>query len=214
MSTRRRAIVGGLSTALFAIAGCLSRSDEGGTDEPHPTVGESFPTLGPEPEAAEATVVAFEDPSCDSCSVFADQTFPRLRSLAEEDRLAYRWCGLPWVEPWSGPALQALFEVHDRDPDAFWELKGHYYDAQDRLDTDSVREYTGETLSEIGVDPDPVDSAIAERAHVDRVEGHERLAEDSEIEQVPSFALFADGEFVSTVVGAQPYDVFEGALEL
>ena len=214
MSPSRRTVIAGLSAVALTTSGCLSRSDDGDTSDPHPTMGESFPTLGPDPDAAEATVVAFEDPSCGSCSVFADRTFPRLRALAEEGRLSYRWCGLPWVEPWSEPAVQALFEVHGRDPAAFWELKSRYYAAQDRLENGTIYGYTTEALSQIGIDPDPIDSAMAERTHTGRVERHEKLAEDSEIEQVPSFALFADGEFVSTVVGAQAYDVFEGALEL
>ncbi len=212
MISRRRTIRAGALATTVAIGGCLSR---GGSDsEPHPATDASFPTLGDDPDDVAATVVAFEDPSCDSCATFAERTFPKLREAAREGRLAYRWCGLPWVEPWSDSAVQALFEVHDRSTEAFWTLKGRYYDAQTRLDSETVLEWTSEQLRELDVETEPVIEAIERRRRDGDVERHERIAEESDVEQVPSFALFSEGEYVTTVVGAQSYEVFEGALEL
>lgn len=207
-----------------SLAGCLGNGDgtdggNGGSEiEDHPALeaADGTPQLGPQPTDAEAVVVAFDDPSCSSCATFAAETFPQLRDgPIENGRVAYLGRLLPWVEPdWSRPAINALYAVHEADQESFWELKNRYYDAQNELDEGSVREWTETEIETLSVDAGSVLEAMDDGRYDDRIDAAETTAEESDVTVVPSFVLFSDGEYVTTVVGPQSYDVFEGALDL
>lgn len=198
------------------IAGCLGDDESGTADHPALDGPDGVPRLGPSPEEAEGIVVAFEDPSCSSCATFAAETFPQLRDGPIEDgRVSYLWRSLPWVEPdWSRPAINGLYDVHEQDSEAFWELKGAFYDGQGELNEGNVREWTESEVESLSIDSESVVSAMEEGRYDDRIDAVEGMAEESEVTAVPSFVLFEGGEYVTTVVGPQSYDVFEGALDL
>ena len=203
-----------------SLAGCLGGGDGEGDGEldDHPSLSgpDGAPRLGPEPADAEGVVVAFDDPSCSSCATFATETFPQLRDgPIDNGRVSYLGRLLPWVEPeWSRPAINALYAVHEADPESFWELKNRYYEAQGELGEDTVRAWTEAEVETLSVDADSVLTAVDEGQYDDRIDAAETVAEDSDVTVVPSFVLFSRGEYVTTVVGPQPYDVFEGALDL
>ena len=217
----RRSVLCALGAALSV--GCLGVIGEE-DDEPvqwtdHPasaTVGYS-PRLGPPPEGTTAVVVAFEDPSCRSCATFSRETLPDLSRDVDEGRLSYVWRASPGVEPWGGPAARALLAVHDHDPEEFWELKARYYADRDSFDDETVFDRTAEVVeAETSADPDAVLKAMngGDETIEDHVDRDEAAARESEVESVPGFVLFREDEYVTTVFGAQSYDVFEGALEL
>ncbi len=202
-------------------AGCLGDDD----DDPRPrsdhpaTDDVDGPRLGPAVGDAAATIVAFEDPSCATCARFATDTFPVLVDEAiDPGHVTYLWRANLGVEPWGRPATRALFAIYDREPAAFWELKERYYAEREGMDEQSVRELTHAFLEEtdVTVDPDAVSEAIDgdDEAVTDRIAGDEAAAAASELELVPSYVLFRDAEYVSVVAGNQPYEVFEGALDL
>ncbi len=207
-----------------SLAGCLGNGDgtdggNGGSEiEDHPALeaADGTPQLGPQPTDAEAVVVAFDDPSCSSCATFAAETFPQLRDgPIENGRVSYLGRLLPWVDPdWSRPAINALYAVHEADQESFWELKNRYYDAQNELDEGSVREWTETEVETLSVDTESAIEAMDDGRYDDRIDAAETTAEESDVTVVPSFVLFSDGEYVTTVVGPQSYDVFEGALDL
>lgn len=215
--TRREVLTAG--TAL--VAGCLGSDEEAPSLASHPASDglERAPTLGPAPADAAAVVVAFEDPSCDSCAAFSDSTFPKLRTKAIDDEdLSYAWRGVPSVEPWGRPATRALWAVHERDPAGFWALKEEYYDNRDAIDMDNLIDTTQSLLTDADIDADwdaVVNAIRGESEDIrDRIDTDEAAAEACEIATLPGFVLFRDGSYVTTVVGNQPYGVFEGALEL
>lgn len=216
------------SVLAASLAGCLGNgangdgtsgdSDGGSEIEDHPSLvaADGIPQLGPQPTDAEAVVVAFDDPSCSSCATFAAETFPQLRDgPIENGRVSYLSRLLPWVEPdWSRPAINALYAVHEADQESFWELKNRYYDAQNELDEGSVREWTEAEIETLSVDAESVLESMEDDRYDDRIDAAETSAEGSDVTVVPSFVLFSDGEYVTTVIGPQSYDVFEGALDL
>lgn len=219
--TRRAALVTGVAVASGPLSGCFGDKEESLSLTTHPA-GDGLkeaPTLGPDPSDAEAVIVAFEDPSCSSCAAFADSTLPKLRSeMIDAGRATYAWRGVPSVEPWGRPATRALWAVHERDPDGFWTLKEGYYDERDAIDTDTVADATRSLLDDldVNVDPDTVVGAMdgGNPDIEDHVAADEAAAKENEVDTLPGFVLFRGGSYVTTVVGNQPYGVFEGALEL
>jgi protein-disulfide isomerase len=229
----RRTFVASALAAGTAVgtAGCLGDDDggddDGGDDDggndgaataDHPALDTPAepPRLGPPIEEAEGIVVAFDDPSCSSCATFAAETFPQLRDgPVEAGRVTYLARAVPWVEPaWSRLAINALYAVHEAEPSAFWQLKSRFYEEQSGLDEGSIREWIATEAESLPVEPESVLTAVDEGRYDDRIEATESTAEDSEVSVVPSFVLFEGGEYVTQVVGPQPYDVFEGALDL
>ncbi|MFC6613590.1 DsbA family protein [Halopenitus salinus] len=234
-SRSRRAAVATIgSLGAGVLAGCLDRggvkgdgsgTGTGGSEsvETHPATNaiEGSPTLGPEPGTAEATIVEFGDPSCSTCAAFASSTFPKLRENAiDPGRVSYVWRALPGVEPWGRPAARALWAVQLADPEGFWRLKAWYYDERASISEDTVRDRTEEALvdGEVSTDArvDRVLAAIDDEDETvrERLERDERAGKETDFTGVPAFVLFRDGEHVTTVLGNQPYGVFEGALGL
>lgn len=212
--TGRRAFL--TSTLAIGVAGCLGGDQSGAVDHPALDGPEDPPHRGPPIEEADGIVVAFDDPSCSSCATFAAETFPQLRDgPVENGRVAYLSRSVPWVEPdWSRLAINALYAVHEADSSAFWRLKDRFYEEQDGLDEDSVREWVATEVESLPIEAEPVLTAMDGGRYDDRIDATETTAEESDVSVVPSFVLFNGGEYVTNVVGPQPYDVFEGALDL
>lgn len=218
-SVRRRRFLG--ATAGVALAGCLGRGDEE-ADDPglggHPAAAhsEGVPRLGPDPSSAEAVVVEFGDPSCSQCATYDDRTFSALRDdYVESGRMAYLWRGRPTVAEWAASGIAALHATHEQDEQTFWWLKDRYYDEQGSIETDDAVDRAVEWLGDRdAVDGDAVGTAVAEGRYDERIDADREAAADSDVTSVPSFVLFRDGEYVTTVVGPQPPEVFEGALDL
>jgi protein-disulfide isomerase len=217
----RRALLTAFGAGITS-TGCLSASneEEAATLDEHPATEDvdDSPTLGLSVGDAAATIVAFEDPSCDSCAEFANGTLPELRDRAvEPGEVSYVWRASPGVEPWGEPATRALFAVYERDPVEFWPLKGFYYAERSSIDAETVHDRTAAFVGEeTGIEPTAVLEAMEgeDDAVLDYVERDEAAAAASDVETVPTFVLFRDGEYVTTVVGNHSYEVFEGALDL
>lgn len=230
----RRTRRGFLSTGLLAgIAGCLGTGGDG-TDSPSssstatPTlVRESSdvrfdhssatgindqPTLGD--RGWQGVIVAFEDPSCPTCRRFNQNTLPQIRSdLVATGDVAYVLRGYPVVYEWGGPATQALEATFDRDPRAMWDLKDRYFDTQDSFSTDTVRQRTRQFLNgNTDVDGDAVVADVESDAYAEAVQTDFDAGQAAGASGTPTFYLFRDGEYQTTVSGAQDFTVFENVL--
>lgn len=214
------------AVGTVALAGCTDDTESTSrSDHPAFEATDGTPHLGPPVADAETAIVAFEDPSCDSCARFAVDTLPQLRSEAiDPGRTAYLWRAAPAVEPWGWPASRALFAVHRRDSEGFWTLKGRYYESRSSITAETVVDRTVEFIESGAADVDPAvvvdamadgeDDTSDDPAVADRIAADGTAADATDVEVVPSFALFRDEEFVTVVSGNQPYEVFEGALGL
>lgn len=229
---RRRllAALGGAATA--GLAGCVGSiggggpgaGDDGSADDPptlstHPA-GRGLadqPFLGPPPGEASGTIVAFEDPSCPTCSRFERETVPQIReNLTEPGDATFVFRGIPVVYEWGGPATRALETAFTADPDAFWTLAGHYFANQSRFrgqSADVVYAMTEEVLeAETSVDAAAVVEAARAGEADAAVEADVAASEDAEVRATPTVFLFRDGEFRTQIRGMARYDVLAGAL--
>ena len=219
-SPTRRALLA--TAAGLAASGCSALDGEPRGNRPvvaeHPaTTGlAEVPRLGPEATSAETVVVEFGDPSCPQCARFAERTFPELRSqYVDAGHMTYVWRGLPTVEPWARRAVSVLLATHARDPATFWWLKYMYHEGHTVVTAGDVVERAVDWLAERDdVDGRAVRDDVADGTFADRIETDERVAAASDVETVPSFVLFREGEYVTTVFGPQSPAVFANALSL
>jgi len=202
---------GAAATGQFA---ALGGSDASLADHPAGQAIDAQPTLGPAPSAAEGTIVAFEDPSCSSCARFEAQTFPQLKSdLIDPGTVSFVFRSIPVVFPWGEPATLALESVHTRQPAAFWGLKDFYYRNHRAIGGDNVLDATRQYLSEpTSVAPDAVVDDIENQVPREAVETNLEVAQNAGVSGTPTFFLFNDGTYRTTISGAQSYDVFANSL--
>ena len=223
--TRRSVLAG--AVGLSTLAGCLggAAGDGGSTAGSEATPGEHAaldgldrqPRKGPEPAAAGALIVAFEDPSCTRCRAFERETVPRIEAeLVESGRAAFVFRGYPVIYPWGGPATHALEATFARDAGAHWALKDHYYATQPEFSTDNVLARTREFLAaETAVDADAVVTAVegGETDPAVQLDLDAGMAAGAG-RTTPHVFLFRDGEYVTKAAGSVSFSVVKNALGL
>lgn len=193
--------------------------ESGNTPEDHPAAEgiADQPTLG-DPASAPGTIVEFSDPSCGVCAAFHDGNFQEIESeLVEPGDAAVVFRPYP-VRDYeiSEPGSHALLATHDRDEEAFWELKQFYYDEHGSFGIDDVYDRTAQFLNEnTGVDGDAVAEDAESEAYSADIDANLDAGMDAGAGgETPVFYLFREGEFVTEIRGNQNLEVFRTALGL
>lgn len=172
------------------------------------------PFLGPAPETAPATIIAFEDPSCHNCDRFNANTFPELESkLVESGKASFVYRNFPHAFAWGKPAMAALEATYARSETAFWALEHHYFATQEQFSESNVLDLTEQFLaSETNIDAtaavSDVETSLFDRAMRRDIDAGKAAG----VVLTPTFYLFRDGKFLTEIRGAQSYTVFAQAL--
>ncbi|MFC6990809.1 thioredoxin domain-containing protein [Haladaptatus sp. GCM10025707] len=231
---RRRFLAGTALTGVSAFAGCVGGVGDAGMEGTGPTTGKDGGSTSaseePQYRALDALdaqpvlgsldrdrlIVAYEDPSCPTCRRFEQNTLPELTSKhIDTGVVAFVYRGFPVIYPWGKPATQAMEATFARDEDAFWALTDHYYAEQPSFTTDNVLAKTEAFLSaETDLDAAAIVQDARDKAYDDAVQTDLDTGKAAGASATPTFFLFVDGEFQTTVRGAQDLRVFESALQL
>ncbi len=184
----------------------------------HPLAGDlgAYPTRG-DPETATATILEVSDVSCPLCREFHEGTYEELSAeYIDDGDLAHVYLAVPGLDTgWNVPATHALYELLEREGEsAFWSLAEFYYREQEGLGEDDVLERTEEYLSRITEEVEAVIDAAETEEHSGMIEDTIAAATEAGIEGVPTFYLFREGEYLTTIEGNQSVEVFENALSL
>lgn len=167
---------------------------------------------------APARVVAYEDPSCPTCRRWEANTLPQLRQHIRDGELAFYYRVYPVVYPWGEPASHALEATYSRSEEAFWSLKNHYYETQQKFGEDNVlqrtREYLAGNTELTGEDAGIVIEDVRNAAFQDAVDLDLRTGRRAGAVGTPTFFLFQDDRYVTKVQGPQGYTVFSNTLGL
>jgi len=212
-TTRRSLLAASVGAAAAPLAGCLGGDDAQPFGEHPATTGvETQPTLGS--PGAPATIVAFEDPSCQQCRRFEMETFPTLEAeLVDPGDAAFVYRTLDITFPWGEPASQVMASTYAADADAFWALKDYYYERQPEFEPDNVFELSASYLEERpSVDTEAVIAAARDGEQDELIQRNRDAAEEAGVGSTPQFFLFRDREFRTEVAGPQDYEVFANAL--
>lgn len=211
---RRRFLGLAGASAVTGLAGCGGSETTGESIEDHPAAGK----LGRQPRQGDLdghVVLAFEDPSCERCAAFHENTVPKMRSnLVEPGLGAYVVRTYPVIFPWGEPATYALEATFARDEAAFWSLLEHYFATRSQFDRANVLDLTAAYLdSETDLDGAAVAADAENRTYDEQVQADIQAAEDASLGQTtPIVLLFRDGNFVTKVNGSISYEVVAEAL--
>jgi len=180
----------------------------------HPTAADlaSQPALG---EFTGKMIVAFEDPSCPTCKRFHQEVYPELESkLIEPGEIAYILRPYPVIYPWGNSACKALDATFQRDAPAGWGLLDHYFARQGSFGRENVLSRTADYLDrETTVEGSAVVEAVESGASDAAVQADLDAGRDGGLgERTPVFAMFRDGEFLTSAAGAVSYNTLATVL--
>jgi protein-disulfide isomerase len=173
------------------------------------------PVLGTFSEA-EATIVAFEDPSCPVCRDFERTVVPKIRSnLVEPGKAVFAFRGYPVVYDWGEPAVHALEAAFDQALAAHWALLDHYFAEQDQFSSGNVVDRTREFLaSETAIDAEAVATAAADRSQTAAVQSDLDAGMNAGASTItPHLFLFKEGNYLTSASGSVSYDLIAAALD-
>jgi protein-disulfide isomerase len=161
---------------------------------------------------APVSMVEFTDFQCPFCGRFEATTFPEIKKNFIDTgklRLILRDLPLSDMHPY---ALKAAQSVHCAgDQGKFWEMKDLVFKNQTRLDIDSLAGYA----KDISLNADTYKRCMADGKHLKEIGDETKYAISLGITGTPTFILGkTDGDTVEgrVIVGAQPYAVFEAAI--
>ncbi len=190
-------------------------TDPGATtaDEP-PLPVDAFATREPgDPRAlgdvdAPVVMVEWADFLCTFCARFAQDTEPELiRRYVDTGVLRIEWRDLPFQgdDAW----LAAIAGQAAAEQDAFWELHERFFELgiselRQQLDHDSLLAIA----ADLGLDVEAFGAALEDPELVTRVGEEAQVAYDLGVRGTPAFII--NGR---PVMGAQPLEVFAGAIE-
>lgn len=212
--TRRSFLRGSVICMFGSVTGCLGADQQPRLDHPAAANLENQPQLGRSLSEVEATIIVFEDPSCPTCQVFEERTFPKLRSeLIDAGKVALFAREYPIVAPWGEIGSQALEAVFDRSDNAFWGLRSYYYASQGQILSDVLYEHTEKYLeNNTDLKVQEVIEEIQQENYKAAVHEDVEAAREAEVPGTPTFFLFKSDEYLTEIAGAPSYKMLKNAL--
>jgi protein-disulfide isomerase len=162
------------------------------------------PTLGP--DSAPVTIHMFTDFECSFCGHVRAAIETLVRAYPREVRLVFRNYPLPFHRN-AALAHEAAWEVlAQRGERAFWRYQEALFDHQRQLDRSTLERLAGAVA---GLDMARFTRALDRRTHQPRIE-RDIAAADELGSRIGTPTFFINGRLLR---GAQPYEVFEQAVE-
>jgi protein-disulfide isomerase len=171
------------------------------------TSSERAPRRGP--DDAKVTLAVCSDFECPFCARLKPTLDELEQNYGELVRIEWRNCPLPFHDN-ALPAAEAAMEVYAQAGDAaFWSYHDKLFAHQDALAGADLVEYARDIE---GVKPEGVAEALADHRHVPRIaKDLSAIAESGAASRgFGTPATFINGRLLS---GAQPYELFEDAVE-
>lgn len=180
----RRAFLGSLGAGTVVLAGCLSSSASGGS--------ENTPVRG-DPDAS-VTLEVYEDFACDFCQDYNAGVFPSIETeYIETEEIRYEHRDFPVVyndgarqSYQAASAARAVYDGHGNEE--FWQYKSLLMAEGDRVGSESPELY-GELASELDLDADEIESAASDIAYEDDITADRERGQSANITGTPGFVI-------------------------
>ena len=223
--SRRRFLQGTTVAGIIATAGCIgplsnNSQNKGNTRDKfsHPSA-QGFreqPYIGPELSKDNPIIIAFEDLSCPICKSFHNNTLQTLKEkYTQNDELTFVYRGTDFAGyPWGGTAALVQEAVYEKQPRRTFDVIEAYYQNQTTFTQSNVIAESENLLQDVGIEPQPIIDAVQNGEVNDRFKSDKTVGRKSGVRGTPTFMLFKDGFYQTTVVGAKSAVVFEDVLDL
>ena len=160
---------------------------------------------------APLTLVEFTDYECPFCKRFYETTFQTLKkNYIETGKLKFISRNMPLpMHPHALKAAQASTCAGDQGK--FWEMKDLLFRNQNRLEVEALTGYA----NDISLNADSFKTCMADDARLKAISDEASYINSLGVNGTPSFVLgksVGDSVEGRKIVGAQPLEVFEGAI--
>jgi protein-disulfide isomerase len=159
------------------------------------------PSLGP--ADAPVTIIEFSDFQCPYCSRFQTETFPQIiQNYGDKVRFVYRDFPLTNLHQYALKAAEAS-ECAD-DQGAYWKYHDLLFQNQSALDDASLKNYA----ASLGLDTAAFNQCLDSDSTMSEIQKDYQDGITAGVQGTPAF--FVNGNLIE---GAQPYSVFQAAIE-
>lgn len=157
-------------------------------------------------ESATVTIVEFSDFECSFCARFYRDSYGLLKAKYQDKvRFVFKHFPISFIHPNAERAAVASECVREQDPDKFWAYHDLLFENQQDLSAAGLSSYARQIeLANI----EQFDQCVASNKYLSTVQADLQLGEQVGVGGTPTF--FINGY---PLVGAQPYAVFEQAIE-
>jgi protein-disulfide isomerase len=178
---------------------------------PTPVPARDIPTEGaPSKGEADAPVLMIEysDYQCPYCGRYTQQTLPRIdEDYIQTGKVRYVFKDFP-LSFHAQASLAAQAARCAGDQDAYWEMHDLLFADQEAWANDNAATVFSAQADRLGLDVSTFDTCLESGAYADAVQAD--LEEGMRVGVSGTPAFFVNGQFIS---GAQPYEVFQEAIE-
>ena len=166
-------------------------------------------------EDANVTIYMFEDFECPFCQRFEQNAYKDIVSdYVETGKARIVWKDYPLpprIHPWAGPAAANMECVYRQDEEAFWTIKNKIFANQNSITTENVENTIVQWASEEGLNGEEIRSCAAQEDVKNEINSD--MKEGGQL-GTPTVFISKTGETEYTKIsGAQPYSVFQNAIE-
>lgn len=162
-------------------------------------------------DGAPITIIEFGDYQCPNCKSWFDNTRPAIQSEYVDTGIArIYFVDLVFIGPDSAGAAAASYCAEEQG--MYWEYHNKMYGNQGSIQSGWASDANLVQFAvDLGLDAESFGACLA-RDHSERISFNALQAQNIGIDRTPSFVIVGPGE-AETILGNQPYAVFETAMQ-
>ncbi|MFN8628060.1 MAG: thioredoxin domain-containing protein [Candidatus Binatia bacterium] len=158
---------------------------------------------------AKVTIVEYSDFQCPFCSrAYTTVENQVMKEYGDRVRLVYKNFPLSNIHPWAESAALATACARKQNPAGFWKLYDFFFQNQQALTVENIKEKADGVIKEAGLDVTAFDTCFDNKAALDLVKADEEEANALGVRSTPTF--FINGRKLD---GALPYENFKTAID-
>jgi protein-disulfide isomerase len=171
----------------------------------------TYPVLGS--SSAPVTIVEFGDFQCTTCGAWFRSEEPRLlQGLVNTGRAKLAWRDFPYLGPDSIVASEAAYAAGEQGK--FWEYYDLLYTNQGVINSGwASREDLRQFASQLGLDMSEFNASLQSNRYLQLVDSNYNLGTSVGVTMAPTFFVIGPQGKAITIVGDQPYSVFQTAVD-
>jgi protein-disulfide isomerase len=171
----------------------------------------TYPVLGS--SSAPVTIVEFGDFQCTTCGAWFHSQEPQLlQGLVNAGRAKLAWRDFDYLGPDSIVASEAAYAA--REQGKFWEYYDLLYSNQGVINSGwASREDLRQFASQLGLNMSEFNESLQSNKYLQLVDSNYNLGTSVGVTMAPTFFVIGPNGKTITIVGDQPYSVFQSAVD-
>ena len=221
LSERKRKTVISLGIIIIAIVGLLayyyvpsrtrSTSQTSSSNTASVLLAGTYPVLGS--SSAPVTIVEFGDFQCTDCGSWVHTQEPQLlQNLVKTGKAKLAWRDFDYLGPDSIVASEAAYAAWEQGK--FWEYHDLLYSNQGIINSGwANREDLTKFASQLGLNIKEFNASLQSNKYLQLIMSNRDLGASLGVTRAPTFFVIGPSGKIVTIVGDQPYSVFQRAMD-